>query len=127
MTADIKEDVAGFDQRDGVLRFSGVKIVVNEALTESYVDWSMCRSPARARRRLDQGYKQRVEIKERPKREVVDFTDPETKDRYWIMHPEILAQFLKEHNYAQQKIAADTQGELKQAGASFDDWWVRAE
>lgn len=43
-----------------------MKVVSNTSCTKRTEDWSQCRSPSRARRRLRRGYPQRVKITHEP-------------------------------------------------------------
>jgi hypothetical protein len=53
----------------------GYELVLSDLLTESYEDWSACRSPSRARRRERQGHPQRVRRGLRPVRLVLQVGD----------------------------------------------------
>lgn len=62
--------------------FMGLKVVTSPLLTETVEDWSDCRSPARARRRLKHGFPQRVKYREVPDKRVHQIGDTV------VMHPD---------------------------------------
>lgn len=48
----------------------GLSIVEDSNLIESYEDWSRVRSPARARRRMRYGFRQNIETRHKPSKDV---------------------------------------------------------
>lgn len=54
-------------------------------MIESYEDWSEVRSPSRARRRMKRGFKQRVQIKWRPRKDAVTIDGGRT----YLLHPTV--------------------------------------
>lgn len=61
--------------------FMGLKVLTDRNMTETVEDWSNCRSPARARRRLKRGFPQHVEYRSVP-------MSPVRAGEYIIMHPD---------------------------------------
>ena len=53
--------------------YMGMQIIVSEYLVDTIEDWSDCRSPSRAKRRLKHGFSQRLKTKSIPKKDAFVF------------------------------------------------------
>ncbi|MEP0149988.1 hypothetical protein [Roseibium sp.] len=67
-----------------ITTFNGLRIHADPSLEDAIEDWSMVRSPSRAKRRRKRGFPQRIKIRMVPKKDVYQF------GRCLIMHPEMV-------------------------------------
>lgn len=65
--------------------FGGSTFRPDPNMIESYEDWSEVRSPSRARRRLKRGFKQRIKIRWRPRKDAITIDGGKT----YFMHPTV--------------------------------------
>ena len=77
----------------------GVRVLESEHMTEVIEDWTNVRSPGRARRRMRQGHKQRVEHHTVPRRDVVSIDGGRTL----ICHPALMREIGKALSYSMEK------------------------
>lgn len=70
------------------LKWRGRPVRTCEELTEETLDWSACRSPARARRRRALGHPQRVIVGTRPSDRVIPIGTPGEPADFYLMHPD---------------------------------------
>jgi hypothetical protein len=76
--------------------FAGVRIIEDANLVDAVgLDWSGCRSPSRAKRRIKHGHRQRVKTAYVPKKDAFSIDGGRT----FIMHPEI-ARMMREQMHA---------------------------
>ena len=66
------------------LQFMMPKVVLDDQLVDRVVDWSLCRSPSRSKRRHRRGIKTRMRIIAVPRKDIVSIDD----GRVLVMHPE---------------------------------------
>lgn len=70
------------------LEWRGRPIQICAELTEETLDWSGCRSPARARCRHAHGHPQRVIVSTRPSDRIVAIGTPGEPADFYLMHPD---------------------------------------
>lgn len=76
---------AGDHARLEPIPWRGRPLYTSELLTEELEDWSVCRSPSRARRRRAMGHPQRVRITRVPSSKVIHVKGPPA---FYMVHPE---------------------------------------
>jgi hypothetical protein len=80
-------------------RTLGTRIVESEHMTETIEDWTKVRSPGRARRRMKQGHKQRIEYHTVPRRDVISIDGGRTL----VCHPALMREIGKALSYSMEK------------------------
>lgn len=56
--------------------YMGMKVIVDDNLTETVEDWSKVRSPSRAKRRMKRGFSQNVVYRKIPSDKIIVMNEP---------------------------------------------------
>ena len=92
--------------------YMGMQIIISEYLVDTIEDWSDCRSPSRAKRRLKRGFPQRLKTKSIPKKDAFVF------DHKVMMHPELYEEFKRKLSDGRNNL--ETKVESKMEQSNFD-------
>lgn len=82
--------------------YLGLKIYVDpNGMSDTVKDWSKCRSPSRAKRRLKRGFKQHVIYRKVPNPNIIRYEDK------LFMHPDIYKEFVRKLEQSKDNYSAD--------------------
>jgi len=96
--------------------YMGMKIIVSEYLVDTIEDWSDCRSPSRAKRRLKRGFPQRLKTRSVPKKDAFIF------DHKAMMHPELYEEFKRKlNNDKRSNFETKTESETRHSNFSMGE------